>query len=41
VAAVAAKQPGDTIELEVYRGDDRRTVRVELGERPEALDITP
>jgi serine protease Do len=41
VAAVAAKQPGDTIELEVYRGDDRRTVRVELDERPEELDITP
>jgi S1-C subfamily serine protease len=41
VAAVAAKQPGDTIELEVYRGDDRRTVRVELGERPDELDVTP
>jgi S1-C subfamily serine protease len=41
VAAVAAKQPGDTIELEVYRGDDRRTVRVELAERPEELDTTP
>jgi S1-C subfamily serine protease len=37
VAAVAAKQPGDTVELEVYRGDDKRTVSVELGERPEAL----
>jgi S1-C subfamily serine protease len=40
VAAVAAKQPGDTIQLEVYRGDDRRTVRVELGERPEELETT-
>jgi S1-C subfamily serine protease len=37
VSAVAGKQPGDTIELEVYRGDDKRTERVELGERPEAL----
>jgi S1-C subfamily serine protease len=37
VAAVAGKQPGDTVELEVYRGDDKRTVSVELGERPEAL----
>jgi S1-C subfamily serine protease len=37
VAAVAGKQPGDTIELEIYRGDDKRTVSVELGERPEAL----
>jgi S1-C subfamily serine protease len=37
VATVAGKQPGDTIELEFYRGDDRRTERVELGERPEEL----
>jgi S1-C subfamily serine protease len=37
VAAVAAKQPGDTVELEIYRGDDKRTVEVELGERPENL----
>jgi S1-C subfamily serine protease len=40
VAAVAGKQPGDTISLEVYRGDDRRTVRVELGERPAELETT-
>ena len=37
VAAVAAKQPGDTVEVEIYRGDEKRTVRVELGERPEQL----
>jgi S1-C subfamily serine protease len=37
VAAVAGMQPGDTAELEIYRGDDKRTVSVELGERPEAL----
>jgi S1-C subfamily serine protease len=37
VSAIAGKQPGDTVELEVYRGDDKRTERVELGERPEAL----
>jgi S1-C subfamily serine protease len=37
VAAVAGKQPGETIELEIYRGDDKRTVSVELGERPEEL----
>jgi S1-C subfamily serine protease len=37
VAAVAGKEPGDTIELEIYRGDDRRTLEVELGERPEEL----
>jgi S1-C subfamily serine protease len=38
VSAVAAKQPGDTVELEIYRGDDKRTVSVELGERPAELD---
>jgi S1-C subfamily serine protease len=37
VSAVAGKQPGDTVELEIYRGDDKRTVSVELGERPDAL----
>jgi S1-C subfamily serine protease len=37
VSAVAGKQPGDTVELEIYRGDDKRTVDVELGERPEEL----
>jgi S1-C subfamily serine protease len=37
VSAVAGKQPGDTIEVEIYRGDDKRTVEVELGERPEEL----
>jgi S1-C subfamily serine protease len=41
VAAVAGKQPGDTIKLELYRGDDKRTVRVELGERPEELGGSP
>jgi putative serine protease PepD len=37
VAAVAGMQPGETAELEIYRGDDKRTVRVELDERPEEL----
>jgi S1-C subfamily serine protease len=37
VSTVAGKQPGDTIELEVYRGDDKRTVSVKLGERPDEL----
>jgi S1-C subfamily serine protease len=40
VSTVAGMQPGDTAELEVYRGDDKRTVRVELGERPEELGAT-
>jgi S1-C subfamily serine protease len=34
IAAVDAKQPGDEIELTLLRGDDERTVTVELGERP-------
>jgi S1-C subfamily serine protease len=37
VAAVAAKQPGDTIEVEYLRGDDRRTATIELAERPDEL----
>jgi len=37
VAAVADKQPGDTIEVEYYRGDDKRTAQIKLGERPEEL----
>ena len=37
VDAVAAKKPGDTLELELYRGDEKQTVRVELAERPEEL----
>jgi S1-C subfamily serine protease len=35
--AVADKQPGDKIEVEVYRGDETRTITVTLGERPEQL----
>jgi S1-C subfamily serine protease len=34
---VAAKQPGDTIEIEYYRGDDKRSAEVTLSERPEQL----
>jgi S1-C subfamily serine protease len=37
-AAIAAKQPGDTVELELYRDGEKETVEVELGERPSALD---
>ena len=36
--AVAAKRPGDTVEIEYYRGDDKRSVEVKLGERPASLD---
>ena len=33
--AIADNKPGDEIEIEFFRGDDRRKVTVELGERPE------
>jgi S1-C subfamily serine protease len=36
-AAVGAKQPGDSIEVEFYRGDNKETAKVILGERPEQL----
>ncbi|MDX8152308.1 trypsin-like peptidase domain-containing protein [Patulibacter brassicae] len=35
-AIVNGKKPGDTIEIEVERNGDRRTVEVRLGERPAA-----
>ncbi len=36
-AAVADKQPGDKVEIEVYRGEETETITVTLGERPEQL----
>jgi S1-C subfamily serine protease len=35
--AIASKKPGDTVELEYFRGNDRKTARVELGKRPSQL----
>ena len=32
--AIAAHKPGDKVEIEYYRGDDKRTVTVELAKRP-------
>jgi S1-C subfamily serine protease len=32
---ISARSTGDEVELQVVRGDERRTVKVELGERPE------
>ena len=34
--AIDAKKPGDSIELEVRRGDDEQTVKVKLGTRPDS-----
>jgi S1-C subfamily serine protease len=36
-AKVSAKQPGDKIQLELYRGDEKKTVSVTLGERPDQV----
>lgn len=33
-AAIADNKPGDIVTVTYYRGDDRRTTRVELGKRP-------
>jgi putative serine protease PepD len=33
-AAVAAHKPGDKIEIEYYRGDEKKTTTVELTKRP-------
>jgi S1-C subfamily serine protease len=35
--AVAEHSPGDEVEIEYYRGDERRSVTVTLGERPDEL----
>ena len=35
---VAEHRPGDTVRIEYYRGDDKRTVSVELGKRPATAD---
>jgi S1-C subfamily serine protease len=40
VQAVSEKQPGDSVEIEYYRGNDKRTVTVTLGERPEQVAST-
>jgi S1-C subfamily serine protease len=37
-AAVAAHKPGDKVELEYYRGDDKKSVTVELSKRPASAD---
>jgi S1-C subfamily serine protease len=37
VSMVAGKQAGDTISVEYYRGNDKHTAQVKLGERPKRL----
>jgi S1-C subfamily serine protease len=36
--AIAAHKPGDKVEIEYYRGNDRKTVSVELSKRPANAD---
>jgi S1-C subfamily serine protease len=36
--AILDNRPGDEIELEYFRGDDRKSLTVKLGERPQSLD---
>jgi 2-alkenal reductase len=36
--AIADNQPGDRVEVEYYRGDDKRTATVDLGKRPASLE---
>jgi S1-C subfamily serine protease len=36
--AIADDKPGEEIEIEYFRGDDRRTATVKLGERPNTLE---
>src|SRR5215208_172250 len=40
VSAIAAKQPGDTVEIEYFRGNDKHTAKVKLEERPDQLSST-
>jgi len=35
--AILDRKPGNEIEIDYFRGDDRRTATVELGERPQSL----
>jgi S1-C subfamily serine protease len=39
--AVAEHKPGDKVEIEYYRGDDKHTVTVELGKRPASATAAP
>ena len=36
-AAIADLEPGDEVEVVYYRGDERKTTKVELGKRPSSL----
>ncbi len=37
-AAISSREPGETVEIEYYRGDELKTVEVKLAKRPGSLD---
>ncbi|MEX1141773.1 MAG: trypsin-like peptidase domain-containing protein [Thermoleophilaceae bacterium] len=39
-AAIADNEPGDTVEIEFFRGDERRTTELELAKRPSSIRDT-
>jgi S1-C subfamily serine protease len=40
-SAIASHQPGDEVEVEYYRGNDKKTATVELTKRPASADAAP
>jgi S1-C subfamily serine protease len=40
-SAISQHRPGDEVEIAYYRGDERKTVKVELAERPASADTAP
>ena len=40
VQAVGDKQPGDSVEIQYYRGSAKHTANIKLGERPKQLSST-
>jgi len=38
--AILDDDPGDTVTIEYFRGDERKSVDVELGKRPQSLDAS-
>ena len=38
--AILDRKPGDTVEIEYFRGDERSSVEVKLGERPQSLNAS-
>jgi S1-C subfamily serine protease len=37
--SILDNKPGDTVVVEYYRGDDRKSVKVKLGTRPNELSV--